>query len=128
MQAWDLNTVDVQPHKPVILASNEGRAIIVNLPAGESMPDHQVHEHAWVTVISGDVTISPVGDGAGEPARAGAGSLVHFDPSERHRVDAHANSRLLLLLAPWPGEGHPGETPADVKREASKRAAAINGR
>jgi hypothetical protein len=37
----------------------------------------------------------------------GAGLLSHFDPAERHSVRAVNDSRLVLVLAPWPGVGHP---------------------
>ena len=38
---------------------------------------------------------------------APAGTLLHFEPDERHAVSAqNGGARLLLLLAPWPGEGH----------------------
>jgi hypothetical protein len=30
-----------------------------------------------------------------------------FDPNERHEVTAKSDARLLLVLSPWPGEGHP---------------------
>ena len=30
-------------------------------------------------------------------------------PNERRVVRAKADTRLVLLLAPWPGEGHPRE-------------------
>jgi hypothetical protein len=33
---------------------------------------------------------------------------VVFDPRERHTVTARTDTRLLLVLAPWPGDGHPG--------------------
>jgi hypothetical protein len=33
---------------------------------------------------------------------------VIFDPGERHEVRAVSDARLLLVLAPWPGAGHPG--------------------
>lgn len=124
MNTWDLTTVDVKPRQPQILETNEARAIIVNLPAGESMPDHQVHEHAWVTVVTGEIYMTELAGGT--KVRAGAGTLIHFQPHERHRVDAITDARLLLLLAPWPGKGHPGETPLDEKRVASQRAAEIN--
>lgn len=124
MDTWDLTTVDVKPRQPQILATNDARAIIVNLPAGESMPDHQVHEHAWVTVVSGEIEMTELAGGA--KVRGSAGQLFHFEPRERHRVDAITDARLLLLLAPWPGAGHPGETPLDEKRVASQRAAEIN--
>ena len=35
------------------------------------------------------------------------GFLAHFEPKERHEVSATEDSRLVLLLSPWPGEGHP---------------------
>jgi quercetin dioxygenase-like cupin family protein len=37
----------------------------------------------------------------------GAGFLAHFEPGERHEVRATSDARLLLILSPWPGEGHP---------------------
>jgi redox-sensitive bicupin YhaK (pirin superfamily) len=104
MQTWDLNEIDVQPHQPQVLDSEqEGRTIVIQLPAGESLQEHQVHERAWLLVISGAIEI----DG-GETVSGGAGLLAGFDPNERHEVRATEDSRLLLLLSPWPGEGHPG--------------------
>ena len=41
--------------------------------------------------------------------QAGQGFVAHFDPKERHEVRAKADSRLVLFLAPWPGEGHPSQ-------------------
>ena len=38
----------------------------------------------------------------------GAGTFVILDPKERHEVRAVTDARLLLVLAPWPGAGHPG--------------------
>ena len=38
----------------------------------------------------------------------GPGFAAVFDPGERHAVRARADARLLLVLAPWPGDGHPG--------------------
>jgi hypothetical protein len=32
--------------------------------------------------------------------------LVRFEPSERHALRSDGGARVLLLLAPWPGEGH----------------------
>jgi hypothetical protein len=39
----------------------------------------------------------------------GAGLLAQFAPNERHEVRATEDARLLLLLSPWPGEGHPSQ-------------------
>jgi quercetin dioxygenase-like cupin family protein len=106
MNTWDLKTVHVEPRAPQILATNDARAIVVNLPAGESMNDHQVHERAWITVIEGGIEMTAIA--SGQTVRATEGQLFEFEPAERHRVSALTDARLLLLLAPWPGEGHPG--------------------
>jgi hypothetical protein len=34
--------------------------------------------------------------------------LAIFEPAERHEVRATSDALLLLVLAPWPGQGHPG--------------------
>ena len=41
----------------------------------------------------------------GETVHGGTGLLAVFDPAERREVRATADTRLLLLLAPWPGVG-----------------------
>ena len=47
MKSWDLTTVEVEPHQPRILASAEdARTIVLQLPAGEEMQEHEVHERA----------------------------------------------------------------------------------
>jgi|SRR5918995_2196551 quercetin dioxygenase-like cupin family protein len=105
METWKLNEMDVQPHQPQVLDSEaEGRAIVINLPAGEMLQEHQVHERAWVLVTGGKVEISTPD---GNSTSGDSGLLAIFDPAERHEVKAVEDSRLLLVLAPWPGEGHP---------------------
>jgi quercetin dioxygenase-like cupin family protein len=105
MQTWDIANMDVQPHQPEVLSSDgEGRAIAINLPAGEQLQEHQVHERAWVVVAAGAVEID---DSSGETTRGGPGTLALFDPNERHEIRATEDSRILLVLAPWPGDGHP---------------------
>ena len=105
MQHFDLRSLDVQPHQPRILQSErgEGRAIAINLPAGEELQDHEVHERAYLVIVAGRVEIT------GEQSQEGGpGTLAVFDPHERHAVKAIEDARLLLILAPWPGKGHPG--------------------
>ncbi len=112
MQTWDLRSTDVEPRKPQILSSDRGesRTIAINLPAGEELQEHQVHERAWLLVITGAVEISGPG---GEAVSGGAGLLASFDPNERREVAATEDARVLLVLSPWPGEGHPsGRSPA----------------
>ena len=71
---------------------------------GERLQEHQVHERAWLLVVSGEIEIDGPG---GEAASGGPGLLAEFDPNERREVRATEDARLLLLLSPWPGEGHP---------------------
>ena len=100
MDSWDLTTLDVEVHKPSVLRSDRGaaRAIAINLPAGDMRQDHEVHEHAYLGVVAGELEIET--DGGTETA--GVGYAAHFDPHERHEVRARSDSRFLLLLAPWP--------------------------
>jgi quercetin dioxygenase-like cupin family protein len=106
MEHWDLRALELEPHHPRILhsARGEARSIAIQLPEGESLQDHQVHERAYVVVVDGEVEIG----NAGETVSGGTGFAAVFDPQERHEVRARTDSRLLLVLAPWPGDGHPG--------------------
>ncbi len=45
-------------------------------------------------------------ESGGDSIKAGPGTLVRFEPNERHRVSSAEGARILLLLAPWPGAGH----------------------
>jgi quercetin dioxygenase-like cupin family protein len=104
MDSWDIRALELEPHHPQVLRSDdETRVIAINLPGGEELQDHQVHERAYVVVVDGQVEI--VQDGSAQ--MAGPGFLAHFEPKERHEVRAKSDSRLLLILSPWPGEGHP---------------------
>jgi quercetin dioxygenase-like cupin family protein len=121
VRSWDLRAVDLQPHAPEILSStDEGRAVALELPEGQSLQDHQVHERAWISVIDGEVEITTA---AGETVAGGSGLMVEFAPGERHAVRALTTARLLLLLTPWPGDGHPGTMPLSDKAAVRQRAA-----
>jgi quercetin dioxygenase-like cupin family protein len=82
--------------------------------------DHQVHELAWVSILSGEAEITTT---AGERIAGAPGLLVEFDPGERHAVRAVSDTRLLLLLTPWPGAGHPGPMSPEDKEHAVAHAA-----
>lgn len=132
MRTWKTTELDTKPRRPEILRStDDARAIVLELPAGESLDDHEVHERAWLIVVAGEVSVSPLMDASSESVVGGPGLLVEFDPSERHRVDALADSRFLLLLTPWPGRGHPGaltlEEKAQVREQAARRAPSEGG-
>ena len=57
----------------------------------------------------------------------GVGLLVEFAPAERHEIVASSKARLLLLLTPWPGEGHPGAMTIQEKLYARRHAAKRSG-
>jgi quercetin dioxygenase-like cupin family protein len=105
VQSWDLMEVEAPEgtRDPLVVHSgHEARAVLIVLNPGQVMGDHQVKENAWVTVLEGGVTLS-----AGEESvEAGPGMLFRFDPDERHSLASDEGARILLLLAPWPGEGH----------------------
>jgi quercetin dioxygenase-like cupin family protein len=103
VDTWDINSLDVQPHHPRVLRSDsEARVIAIDLPSGEQLKDHQVHERAYLLVTDGEIEFTA----EGQSQTGGVGFLAHFEAQERHEVTAKSDSRLVLLLAPWPGEGH----------------------
>jgi redox-sensitive bicupin YhaK (pirin superfamily) len=106
MEHWDLRALDVEPHKPRILhsARGEARSIAIHLPAGEELQEHEVHERAYLVVVDGEVELRV----DGQVVTGGGGLAAVFDPRERWTVRATTEARLLLVLAPWPGDGHPG--------------------
>jgi quercetin dioxygenase-like cupin family protein len=104
MDTWDIASLPVEPRHPQVLRSDdETRVIAINLPAGERLQEHQVHERAWLVVADGEIEVEE-GD---RTVTGGAGLLLHFEPNERREVRATADARLILMLSPWPGEGHP---------------------
>ena len=106
METWDIASLNVEPRQPEVLRSDpEARVIAINLPAGEELQEHQVHERAWVMVAGGEVEIEQ----DGQAVAGGPGLVAHFEPNQRHEVRAKTDARLLLLLAPWPGQGHPSQ-------------------
>ena len=121
MQSWNLKAVTAEPHQPQILASaDDARTVLLGLPAGEELQEHEVHERARVVVIDGEVEVTTP---AGEKVEAASGYLFEFAPGERHTVLARSDARLLLVLSPWPGDGHPGAMTLDEKAEVRERAA-----
>lgn len=120
MKTWDIRGLDIEAHKPAILSSSDAaRVIALNLPAGEQLQEHVVHERAWLLVVEGRLEVV---SGGGEPTAGGPGLLAEFDPKEPHEVTAVEDTRLLLFLAPWPGDGHPGAMSLDEKARARERA------
>jgi quercetin dioxygenase-like cupin family protein len=121
MKSWQLGELKLKPRLPEILSSSdESRALALDLASGEKLSDHELHERAWIVVASGEIE---VGTAAGAGARGGPGLVVELAPRERHEVRALQNSRLLLVLTPWPGRGHPGAMTLTQKLYARRHAA-----
>jgi quercetin dioxygenase-like cupin family protein len=121
MRSWDLRAVAVEPHEPQILSTaDDVRVILLHIPAGEELQEHEVHEHARIVVVEGEVEVVT---SKGERVSAGGGHLLEFAPGERHTVAAQTDAKLLLLLTPWPGDGHPGAMTLEEKAEVRERAA-----
>lgn len=119
MQQWNLSSPGAGSSPKILSSSDEGRAVLVTLAAGQELGEHQVHERAWLSVLSGDVEID-LPHGAVTTATGPA--LLVFEPGERHGVRATTDASLLLLLTPWPGVGHPGATPLEIKNGAHQLA------
>jgi quercetin dioxygenase-like cupin family protein len=105
MQSWRLPEIETPggSRSPVVLRSeDEARAVLIGLEPGQELGDHQVKEHAWIVVVDGAATF----EAGGEAIEGPVGTLVRFEPDERHAVRSDGGATILLLLAPWPGEGH----------------------
>jgi quercetin dioxygenase-like cupin family protein len=104
MKSWNLLDIETPEgsRSPVVLHSDEARAVLVALAPGQALREHEVKEQAFVTVVDGRVRV----EARGETIDAGVGTLFVFDPEERHSIATDDGARILLLLAPWPGEGH----------------------
>jgi quercetin dioxygenase-like cupin family protein len=105
VRTWNLREIDTPggSRSPVVVHSqDEARAVLIRLDPGQALGDHQVHERSWVLVLDGRVRFE-AGD---EHVVADPGQLAWFDAGERRSISTDDGARILLLLAPWPGEGH----------------------
>jgi quercetin dioxygenase-like cupin family protein len=105
MQHWDLQEIDMPggSRSPVVLRSDEAaRAVLIGLEPGQRLGEHQVKEHALVSVVDGTVRV----ESGGETVDGGAGCFFFFDADERRSISTDGGARILMILAPWPGEGH----------------------
>ncbi len=105
MQSWNLRDIETPggSRSPVVVHSqDEARAVLIGLDPGQALGDHQVHERSYVVVLDGRVRF----ESGGETVDAGPGYLAWFDADERRSISTEEGARILLLLAPWPGEGH----------------------
>jgi quercetin dioxygenase-like cupin family protein len=106
VQRWKLNEIETPKgtRSPVVLDSHddESRVVLIGMEPGQMLGEHQVKEAALLLVVDGAVRI----DAGDESVDAAAGELFRFEPDERRSVESLAGARVLLVLSPWPGEGH----------------------
>jgi quercetin dioxygenase-like cupin family protein len=104
VRVWQLNEIEMPngTRSPVVLDSEDSRAVLIGLDPGQELGEHQVRERAWVVVVGGTVEVQTAEDTIAAPV----GTLLEFDPTERRTVRSVDGARLLILLAPWPGPGH----------------------
>jgi quercetin dioxygenase-like cupin family protein len=105
VQSWNLREIDAPggSRSPVVLRSDAAaRAVLIALDPGQELGDHQVKERALVAVMDGSVRI----ESGGETIEGGTGCFFSFDADERRSISTKDGARILLVLAPWPGEGH----------------------
>jgi len=112
VQSWNLREIATPggSRSPVVLRSDHAaRAVLISLEPGQALGDHQVKERALVAVLDGTVRV----EAGGDTVEGGLGCFFSFDADERRSISSDEGARILLVLAPWPGEGHyRGDRPA----------------
>lgn len=104
MRAWQLNEIETPEgtRSPVVLDSEDSRAVLIGIKPGQELGEHQVRERAWVVVVDGAVQVET----ANESITASTGTLLEFEPTERRTVRSEGGARVLIVFTPWPGPGH----------------------
>ena len=103
MERWHLPSIEANGRRePRVLFSRPGcRAVLIDLHAGDELGEHRTHEHAVLEVVSGRLAIAT----ADRRVECETGTLISLEPHETRRIEALEDARVLLVLAPWPGEG-----------------------
>ena len=102
MESWDIRSLELEPHHPQVLRSDdETRVIAISLPGGDELQEHQVHERAYLLVADGEIEISQ----NGRTVTGSSGLVSHFEPNERRTVRA-----VICPLSDRRGLGRFGQT------------------
>lgn len=125
MQRWvlDADRDSDRTGPRVLFSTPDVRGVVIDLADGEAMGDHVVHERAVIQVLRGEIQVTT----GGHDDACQAGTLILFEPKERHAIRASQASQLLLILAPWPAPGHyrpeEGEDPHALPANATLKPA-----
>src|SRR6476659_4841687 len=112
VQSWNVKEIEVPEgtRRAEALETVDGaRAIIIRLTPGEELGEHQVRERAWLMVVDGSARI----EAGGDIVEAGSGTLLTFEPDERHQVSSVDGARIVMILSSWPADGHYPIWPGD---------------
>ena len=105
VQTWNLMEIEAPAgtRDPLVVHSgNEARAVLIVLNRGAEARRPPGEGERLGHGARGERHVSAGGDSVD----AAPGMLFRFDPDERHSLASDEGARILLLLAPWPGEGH----------------------
>jgi quercetin dioxygenase-like cupin family protein len=104
VRTWKLKEIETPDgtRSPVVLDSEDSRAVLIGIAPGQELGEHQVRERAWVVVVDGAVEVET----ADESLTAPEGTLLEFEPTERRIVRSESGARVLIVFTPWPGPGH----------------------
>jgi len=104
VRSWQLHEIETPggTRSPVVLDSEDSRAVLIGISPGQELGEHQVRERAWVVVVDGTVEVETAGNVLAAPA----GTLLEFEPTERRTVRSENGARVLIVFTPWPGPGH----------------------
>ena len=98
METWDVSSLEIEAHHPQVLRSDaETRAIAIQLPAGEQLQSHQVHERTYMIVVAGEIKISHDGGSVVRRPRAALALRAERAPHDRggQRRPAGAGARAV---------------------------------
>ena len=99
VQSWNVKEIEAPEgtRRAEALETVDGaRAIIIRLTPGEELGEHQVRERAWLMVVEGSARVEA---GGGDVVEAGPGTLLTFEPDERHKVSSASGTRIVMTTA-----------------------------
>lgn len=121
MQKLNINKLiefNDQKFNPVVLANEpDVRLILLCLRAGQQVPEHSAAGGITVQAITGHATFYE-GD---EACEMFAGTLVRLEAGRPHRVEAHADTVLLVTMMKTPRVAARSEEANPTERELDLR-------